>query len=407
MSEPDPNRQSKKRNPHQIGLLLFLMVVRMVINTLHRMVYPFLPVFSRALGVSPATFTGAIAIRSMSGLTSPFVARLADSRGRKFGMGLGLSLFTGGVFSIVFWPRFDVFVLGLFLAALGKYAFDPAIQAFIGDEIAPERRGEAIAIVELGWSMSYLVGALAVGRLLMVADWDAPFLVIGVLAVGSLIGVYLLIPEGKRETGQRVPLWTRIKSILSRRSARYGLLVGFLLSGANEIVSVTFGVWLESTFNMQLAALASAALVIGLSELFGESLVGVLTDRAGPIRSVRYGVLANCLAALLLPLIARSPVGAYIGLFFFYLTFEFLIVSSISMATSLQTDSRATLMGLYIACLSFGRVIAARMGLPLFEYGFLAVLVVVVIMNLLSIFGLNRISLVHDEKGSNLPLPSL
>jgi hypothetical protein len=56
------------------------------------MVYPFLPVFSRELGVSPALFSQAIGFRSLAGLASPAFSQLADSRGRKFGMLLGMAL---------------------------------------------------------------------------------------------------------------------------------------------------------------------------------------------------------------------------------------------------------------------------------------------------------------------------
>ncbi len=396
MNESEAARERPRRDAKQTGLLIFLMILRTIVNTLHRMVYPFLPVFSRELGVSPTTFTSAIAFRSLSGMASPALARLADSRGRKFGMFTGMVMFVAGAGVIVLWPRFDVFVFGLFLASLGKYTLDPAIQAFIGDEIPMERRGEAIAILELGWSMSYLVGGLAVGRMLMVANWDAPFLAIGMLAAVSLAGIVLFIPPGRRESGPKQRLWLRVRSILSKRSARYGLFVGFAVSAANELLSVTFGVWLEDAFQMQLAALASAALVIGLSELVGESLVGFFTDKLGAIQAVRYGVLVNSLLALLLPLIARTQAGAYAGLFLFYLTFEFLIVSSISMITSLETNSRATLMGMNIASISLGRVVAAQIGLQLYAVSFLVVLGSVVVMNLAGVTGLQNVRLAND-----------
>ena len=396
MSESSPAAFIRSRNKKQYGILIFLTLVRTIVNTLHRMVYPFLPVFARAMGVSPEIFANAIAFRSLSGLASPTLARLSDTRGRKFGMGLGMLFFISGVVSILLWPRFDVFIFGMFLAGIGKYSLDPAIQAYISDELPVSRRGEAIAIVELGWSLSYLVGGLAVGRMLLVADWDAPFRMIGVASIAALAGIFFLIPAGTQETGERARLWPRVKQIMSRQSARYGLFVGFAMSAANELVSVTFGLWLEDAFQMQLAALAAAALVIGLSELFGESLVGVITDRLGLVHAVRYGVLANCATALLLPLVARSPTGAYAGLFLFYFTFEFSLVSSISMMTALKTNSRATLMGLNIACLSFGRVIAAWTGIHLYAVGFIMVLIVVILINAASVLSLKKISLVQD-----------
>lgn len=140
-----------------------------------------------------------------------------------------------------------------------------------------------------------------------------------------------------------------------------------------------------------MAALASAALVIGISELIGESLVGLLTDRLGTIRAVRWGIAANCLSVLLLPLISATPFGAYIGLFIFYFTFEFTLVSGISMMTALGTDSQATLMGLNIASLSIGRMVSAWIAIPLYSLSFLVVLGGVFIFNGMGYYGLRRV----------------
>lgn len=391
MNLPEPASLNQHRRGRPLGRLLLLMAVRTLINTLHRMVYPFLPVFSRALDVSPAVFSNAIAIRSLAGLTSPFLARMADSRGRKFGMGMGMAFFLAGIAVVVIVPTFPGFVVGLGLAALGKYALDPAIHAYISDEVVIERRGEAVAIIELGWSLSYLVGVRAVRILLEREGWLAPFPAMGLFGGLALIAILVLIPAGVRAANHRERLWPRAKKILSVRSARYGLLVGLMVSAANELVSLTFAVWLEDSFQVRLAALASAALVIGISELIGESLVGVLTDRLGPIRAVRWGILANSVTVLLLPLVGGTPFGAYTGLFLFYLSFEFTLVSSISMMTAIASDSRATLMGLNIASLSIGRMFSAWVAIPIYSISFLLVLAGVFVFNGIGLFGLGRV----------------
>ena len=122
------------------------------------MVYPFLAVFSRGLGVDLASLSLALTFRSLIGTIGPFAATMGDSRGRKLAMLLGLGLFTVGTSVVVFWPTFPAFVAALIMTTLGKYIFDPPMQAYLGDRVPYERRGRILAVTELGWSLSFIIG---------------------------------------------------------------------------------------------------------------------------------------------------------------------------------------------------------------------------------------------------------
>ena len=56
------------------------------------MVYPFLPVFARLLGVDLGTMSLALSARSATGALGPLLAPFTDRRGRRFGLSLGLGL---------------------------------------------------------------------------------------------------------------------------------------------------------------------------------------------------------------------------------------------------------------------------------------------------------------------------
>src|SRR5512139_165249 len=104
-------------------------LARIVLNTMHRMVYPFLAVFARGLGVDVAVMAYALTIRSLLGVLGPLLASLADSRGRKTGMLFGLAVFIAGVLLVLLVPTFPAFMLALILAMIGKYVYDPTMQA--------------------------------------------------------------------------------------------------------------------------------------------------------------------------------------------------------------------------------------------------------------------------------------
>jgi len=117
--------------------------------------------------------------------------------------------------------------------------------------------------------------------------------------------------------------------------------------------------------------LGAASAVIGLAELSGEGLVGGLVDRIGKRRAVVVGVSLNVVACLLLPALNFHIESALIGLFIFFVTFEFAVVSAIPLMTELIPHARATLMAGYAAAFSAGRMIGALIGPTLFERGLL------------------------------------
>jgi predicted MFS family arabinose efflux permease len=187
--------------------------------------------------------------------------------------------------------------------------------------------------------------------------------------------------------------------VWSSLPALAGLSMSLLLSAANEVINLVFGVWLEDSFGLRITALGAVAIVIGLSELGGESLVGGLTDRLGKVRSLTIGLLMNSLAAIALSYLGRNTFGALVGLFLFYITFEFTLVSSIPLMSELLPNARATLMGMNIAAVSIGRALGALIAFPIYSLGaageglpnLLPSALAVGTINLLALFALRRI----------------
>jgi predicted MFS family arabinose efflux permease len=339
--------------------ILAFSVTRMVMNTAHRMVYPFLPAFGRGLGVDLQALSLVMTLRGLAGAFGPFLASVADSRGRKAGMLFGLLLFSSGLTVVVFSPTYFGFLLALILATLGKYAFDPAMQAYIGDQVDYRQRGKVLAVTELGWSMSFILGMPFIAFLIARQGWLAPFPLLAVLGVFSLGLLYFWLPKDPKPVEERPTMLQNLRSTLTYGPALAGLSVGLLASAGNEVVNLVFGVWMENSFGLMIAALGGAAAIIGFSELGGEILSGGFTDRLGKIRSVGLGLFLNCLAALALPFLGRDVLGALLGLFLFYITFEFTLVSSIPLMTEILPKSRATLMAANVAGLSIGRALGA------------------------------------------------
>jgi predicted MFS family arabinose efflux permease len=340
--------------------------------------------------VEPQAVILAITARSALGVLAPFLGPLADLRGRKAAMLTGLLLFAGANLLLTSVPVYPVFFISMLIGMVGKIIFDPAMQAFLGDQVVYARRGLAIAFTELGWSAGYLIGIPVFGFIMARHGWQAPFPILVLLAAMAIFLLWRILPESGPRSDDRSSLRTRLAHVLKHPSAVAALGVGLLISAGNEVIGIVYGIWMEQSFGLQVAALGAATAVIGLAELSGEGLVAALVDRWGKRRAVAIGIVTNIAASVALPTIAVSLPGALIGLFILFISFEFTIVSSIPLMTEQVPGSRGALMGFNIAALTGGRAVGALIGAPLLTYGLFANGFVAASLNLIGLVILIR-----------------
>lgn len=347
-------------------------LARLLINTSRRFAYPFASTLSRGLGVPLAAITSLIAINQVTGVLSPVFGPLGDRWGYRVMMLAGLAMLAVGMLVGGLLPAYGVVLLALFLAGLGKSVFDPALHAYVGQRVPFQRRGLAIGMIEFAWAGSALVGLPLVGLLMEKIGWRAPFFVLGGLGLLSLVALAILIPSDRHQQHgtEGRPGFHQAWRRLSRERAAVGALgFGLLISAANDNLFVVYGLWLESAFGLSVAALGAATTVIGVAELLGEGLTASIADRLGLKRATVAGLILSALSYVLLPLVGRTLPLALIGLFFTFLTFEFTIVTAISLFTEILPAARAAMMSSNVAALSVGRVMGALVGGPVWLAG--------------------------------------
>ena len=389
------------------GQIVLFTATRTVLHTSFRMVYPFLSVFARGLGIDLITISLVMTGRSLMGLFGPLLAPIADIRGRKVSMLLGLGLFIFSAVLISVFPIFPVFIFSLPLTALSVLIFLPAMQAYIGDRVPYSRRGWALGITELSWSLAFIAGVPLVGWLIdtlsrnpetALLAWRAPFPLIAILGLVFFILIALRIPNNRSSQPSLGNSWQTIRQILKVPTVLAGLGFAIATTVANETVNLVFGVWLEDSFGLKLAALGAASAVIGISELGGEGLSAIIADRIGKEYAVRLGLITSALATILIYWLGSSVPGALIGLFFFYLGFEFTIVSSLPLMSEVYPAARATVMASTVACFSLGRALGAFMAPRLYQQGFIYNLVVALFCIAVAYYLLRN---VHPVEGSD------
>ncbi len=355
----------------RIRAQIFLFTLtRTVINSGYRMVYPLLPLFAAGMGMQLADLSIAFSIRSALGVFNPFLASLANAKDRKNGLMLGAVLFFIGCGITAVGQNFLGFVVGLSVFGMGNGIFIPSMQAYLGDKVPFERRGTVLSITELSWSLGFIIGVPVLGSLLEKGSWVTPFSALAITGALLAAALWLLIPV------ERTPVSTGTSGLVDLvKALRYfpllaAVLTGIFSTGANEMINLTFSVWIKDSFGLDFAALTIASVIIGTSELGSELLSVAVLDKIGKHRAMRLALILNGLVALVLPLTRVSFGLALAGLALFYVSFEFALISLMTIVSEVLPHARAAVLSLLIAALSLGRMLGPLFSPALYESSF-------------------------------------
>lgn len=352
--------------------LVFIFLVRLLLNTGRRFIYPFAPALSRSLDVPLTAITTIIASAQFTSLLGLFSGPLADRIGNRVVMRTGLAVLSIGMLLCGLVAEYWAVFIGLVLASLGKTIFDPAIQSFIGKHVPYAKRGRVIGIVETAWAGSTLIGIPALGLIIEHIGLQTSFYILAFLGVVGWILISRILPEdekGKDKKGPTTSLLSGIVSLFRKRSTAGMLLFGFWISLANDGLFVVYGLWLEESFHVSLVTLGFSTIAIGGAELLGESITALFADKIGLKKTI---IMCLCLvsgAYFILPMLDSSLSFALTGMFFVFLFFEIVMVTSFSLATELLPEARATMMSGYYALSGIGRMVGVLGAGLLWEIG--------------------------------------
>ncbi len=333
-----------------------------------------------------------IAANQSSAVIAMVFGPLADRLGYRLMMLAGLGMLGVGLLAGGLLPFYSVVFVSLLLAGLGKSIFDPALQAYVSARVPYQRRGLFIGLLEFSWAGSTLIGIPATALLIDWLGWRAPFFVGGGLGLIGLVVLRRLIPMDKGpgdRTGSPIDLKSAWRLLVRVRPALGILGYAFWVSAANDNLFVIYGAWLEDRFDLSIVALGFGTALIGVAELLGESFTAFWGDRIGLRRALILGLIATLLAYALLPFIGRSLVLTMTGLFVLFLSFEFTLVTSLSLSTEILPSARATMMSSFFAAAGLGRVAGALIGGQAWlQGGILATSLVSVAMSSLALIAL-------------------
>lgn len=312
---------------------------KLLVDTQTQIFSPFLPMIAAGLGIDVITLGRLLGLRNAVGIVSPLFGTLADRRGYRLIIQLGLLLTAGGVFLIGSSQSLWMAALGMALCGLGMSSFLPTLQAYISARLPYTQRARALGMIEYSWALTGIVGLSAIGWLIEVTNWRVPFFL---LSVGMLIMLFVFRQMTGREEQPKVqtpadtiqlagPTWRQIGDFFdlgsNARSAYSNIFAGSLTFFAAYQIMLIYGAWLSDQYKLDAVHLGTVALFLGFFDLAASVSVSLFTDRIGKRRSVLLGNLGALAGYCLMPFLNVSVILAVLGIAIARSCFEFTIVS--------------------------------------------------------------------------------
>ena len=347
--------------------LATIVASRIVLNAIFRVAYPLVPFAVAHFGVSTETATWLVTIQVVAGLTSPLGGWLGDRYGHRTIMIAGLLIVLIGTISVALAPSIAMIVASLGLTGLGTAIYQPCMQAYVSNHTSFAQRGRALGAVELSWSIA---GIVAVPTLIAIAERTRGLHILFATLAGLVALVVLLtlmVLPNERKSAQKHASVPSVRAVVRQASFLPLLFFLWLMLCGQEVLFIAQAPWLTNRFGASPQEIGNTIFVFGLGELLGATLATAFTDHLGKIRAPLLGYTGAALVYLLLPLLAHTW-GTYLPLFGLYgLLFEFAIVSSFSLASSINPAARGQVMSGSNLATQTGRATGSWIGVRLFE----------------------------------------
>jgi predicted MFS family arabinose efflux permease len=324
---------------------------------------PFLIDMARDLRVSVPLVANLVAITSISwGLASMFAGAGSDRWGRRpflIGGPLALAVASSGVATA------ETFLGVVAWATLGggcSGMFTGVIFTEVSGRVSAGQQGRALGWVMSGQSLTLLIGVPVAAWVGSSIGWRGVNLCVAALAAASAIGL-IATTAAPVDTGtasaRRVP---SMRAALTRPVLQL-LGMGIAERVCYGLVAVYYATFLQSTYGLQLNAVALPLAVFAMGNILGTLLGGQLADRMSNRRAIfAAAMLASALAAIAL-FGWQDDLATAVALGFVYVFFNAIARPSLMASlTDVPEHVRGTVMGLNVTCSSIGWLGAAALG---------------------------------------------
>ena len=170
------------------------------------------------------------------------------------------------------------------------------VLAIVGDYFPPERRGRAMGIVMMAFSVASVVGVPAGINLAAWQGWRAPFLVLGGIAAAFGVLAYFAVPSIRghiADAEDRESAADLFRSVLRNRNQLLALLFTIVLMLGHFTVIPFIAPYLQLNLDFTDVQISLMYMIGGALTVFSLPVIGKLVDRFGPQPVFTYGSVAT------------------------------------------------------------------------------------------------------------------
>ncbi|MBS0975098.1 MFS transporter [Serratia rubidaea] len=270
-----------------------------------------LPVIAEGVDVSipkAGMLISAYAVGVMIG--APLMTLLLSHRARRNALVFLMAIFTlGNVLSSIA-PDYTTLMLSRIITSMNHGAFFGLGSVVAASVVAKEKQASAVATMFMGLTIANIGGVPAATWLGATIGWRMSFLATAGLGVIAMLGLWFSLPKG--EAGER-PDVKRELSVLLRPQVLTALLTTVLGAGAMFTLYTYIAPVLHTLTAATPAFVTLMLMLTGVGFSIGNYLGGKFADRSES-NTLKGFLLLLLTVMLLMPLLARSEIGAALGM---------------------------------------------------------------------------------------------
>ncbi len=331
-------------------LLLTLAVIQFSHITDFMILMPLGPQLMDSFNILPSQFALLVSTYTFSAGTSGFVGTFfIDRFDRKkailtMAAGFALGTLACGFAQTYYSLLITRSITGLFGGVMGAL-----ILSIIGDAIPNERRASAMGMVMAAFSVASVIGVPAGLFLADLSDWHMPFIVLGGLALLTLIPMAIYIPSMTDHISsyeQKPSPIQIVRNVTSNKNQMLALLFGSVIMFSHFSVVPFISPYLTTNVGFSDSQIKYIYLIGGALTVFSSPFIGRMADKYGRSKIFTITVLAATVPIFFLTQIRETPIGLVliITALFFVFGAGRMVPSTAMVTSSVKPQNRGSFM---------------------------------------------------------------
>lgn len=299
------------RRPRAAWALLVLATGTFAVGTAELVVAGILPALARGMDVSIGAAGQLVTVYALVfALSGPALTLLAGRVERRALLIGTLLLFVAGSLLAAAAPTYGVLMGTRFVSATASAVFTASATAVAVDLVPPERRGQALGVIFVGFSSAAVLG-VPLGTILgVLVGWRTTFAAVAALACAAAVFVALAVPRSPTRSGRTSASAPARLVPLLRPRVLLTLAASLLLMTGQYTLYTYVAVFLARVTGLGGVGVSGVLLAFGLAGVAGAAGGGRLADRVGTVPTLIGSAGALAAVLFLMPSTASTTAGA-------------------------------------------------------------------------------------------------